>query len=497
MNMKDFEIQEDGPTCWIELREIPDRMRALRNLSPWGSPILFESAMSLPEVGRYSFLAADPIEVFQLERGETTDEAPLFFRERERLANLNRPTIPGLPTFQGGFAGLVCYETNRRLENIGGDSFRLFDFPDYKIGLYDSVVAWDHLKNRCWVIAQAIDNRNNHRDRLHQMVQRLFYDSNTDSDLPQDDKAKADAEFGLPQGFDRVPSIAGLFSNFSESQYLERVNQIIEYIYAGDIFQANFAQSLLAQPNTDSISLYERLRSCNPAPFSAYFDLGEQQVVSASPERLFSLRDGRVQTRPIKGTRRRTRFPEADLPTSLQLQTSEKDRAENIMIVDLLRNDLSKFCCDSSVEVKKLCGVESFRSVLHLVSVIEGSVQKSASPFDMLASLFPGGSITGAPKVRAMEIVSELETVARGPYCGCLGYIGLDGNADFNILIRTIAASSNYWNIPVGGGIVADSIAKREYEETWTKAAGMLNAIQLGQFSSEGASMNHTKAVRQ
>ncbi len=221
-----------------------------------------------------------------------------------------------------------------------------------------------------------------------------------------------------------------------------------------------------------------RLRRRNPATFAAYFDLGEFQIASASPERFLQVRDRRVEARPIKGTRRRSPWPEADLFAGDELLESQKDRAENVMIVDLLRNDLSRVCEPETVHVADLCRLETYEFVQHLVSVVRGNLGPEYGPLDLLAAAFPGGSITGAPKVRAMEIIAELEPTARGPYCGSLGYLGFDGTMDTSILIRTITAGRGWWQFPVGGGIVAQSDPQREYEETWHKAEGLLRALE-------------------
>jgi para-aminobenzoate synthetase component 1 len=221
------------------------------------------------------------------------------------------------------------------------------------------------------------------------------------------------------------------------------------------------------------------MRSVNPAPFSAYFDLGTTQIISASPERFLQVREGVAETRPIKGTRPRTRYPEVDINMAQQLRESEKDRSENVMIVDLMRNDLSRVCQPDSVQVSQCCELETYQSVLHLVSAVRGRLRPQCDLFDLLKATFPGGSITGAPKVRAMQIIQELEPTARGAYCGSLGYIGTDGSMDLNILIRTITAHGGWWQIPVGGGIVSQSDPEEEYRETWTKAASMLKAVGL------------------
>ena len=222
---------------------------------------------------------------------------------------------------------------------------------------------------------------------------------------------------------------------------------------------------------------YLRLRQCNPAPFAGYLDTGSVQIVSASPERFLQVQQGRVEARPIKGTRPRNPLAEADLFSGDELQQSEKDRSENVMIVDLLRNDLARVCTPESVRVTQLCEVERFAYVQHLVSAIEGSLASDHHPLDLIRATFPGGSITGAPKVRAMQIISELEPNARGAYCGSLGYIGYDGTMDLNILIRTITVAGGWWQMPVGGGIVAQSDPLSEYEETWHKAEGLLKAL--------------------
>jgi para-aminobenzoate synthetase component 1 len=268
-----------------------------------------------------------------------------------------------------------------------------------------------------------------------------------------------------------------LTSNFSRKDYLDSIQRCIDYICAGDAFQINLSQRLLQRATTNSVSLYLRLRERNAAPMAAYFDLGSAQVVSASPERFIRALGGIVETRPIKGTRTRTIRPEADLFAGDDLKQSEKDRAENVMIVDLMRNDLSRVCRPESVQVTQLCELESFAYVQHLVSTVIGRLRDDCTSLDLLRAVFPGGSVTGAPKIRAMEIIAELEPTVRGPYCGSIGYIGFDGAMDTSILIRTITAARGWWQLPVGGGIVAQSVPELEYEETWHKAEGLLRAV--------------------
>jgi para-aminobenzoate synthetase component 1 len=296
-------------------------------------------------------------------------------------------------------------------------------------------------------------------------------------------KATATTEDALP----RTPlaqlapqfdvAVDGVTSNMPPDAYCRMVQRAVEFIHAGDVFQVNLSQRLLAPARSSSVELYLRLREKNPAPYAGYFDLGDWQICSTSPECFLTLRNGEVETRPIKGTRGRSGMPEADLFVGDELQASEKDRAENVMIVDLLRNDLSRVCLADSVHVAQLCRVETYAFVKHLVSIVRGRLRPGACPFDLLRACFPGGSITGAPKIRAMEIIAELEPTCRGAYCGSLAYIGFDGQMDSSILIRTIIAGHGWWQLPVGGGIVAQSRPDDEYRETWHKARGLLDAL--------------------
>lgn len=430
-------------------------------------------------LGCYSYLMADPV----------TWLVPNSIEElRSSIQGYHSKTIDSAPPFQGGLAGLVSYEYNRELELIPGNRFRDFAVPQLAFGLYDVVLAIDHSRNEAWLISQGFAGQEspdspareiNVTERLERANQRAqqFMSILNSPPTPVD----ADAQNPIPISDlapqYSVPGPKGLTSNFSREQYLTAARQCIDYIYAGDVFQINLSQRLLTPSNCSSPALYRRLRQCNPATFSGYFDLGDSQIISASPERFISVHGSSIETRPIKGTRRRTRFPQIDLTVAQQLLSSEKDRAENIMIVDLMRNDLSQICTDDSVNVTQLCELETYESVFHLVSAVKGKLKPEVDVFAALDATFPGGSITGAPKIRAMEIIAELEPTSRGAYCGSLGYIGINGDADFNILIRTITASGGWWQVPVGGGLVAQSDPLREYEETWTKAAGMLAAI--------------------
>lgn len=462
-----------------ELWPAPEPEDLLLRLCHLPHCLFLDSALPDPQVGRYSFITADPFDYWQRHPDDTNSLGELSQRWRRFRA----PPIPGLPPFQGGAAGLFGYELGRQLEQLPPTAFDEFKTPALAIGLYDVVVAFDHFRNQAWLISQGLpqtEPQARHRRAQERLAQFRSYLSSPrpvarcDSlrhRLPEVSPAEL-----APQH--PIPGPRGLTSSFSESAYLAAVQRAIDYVGAGDVFQVNLSQRLLYPARDDSISLYQRLRRCNPAPFAGYFDLGDTQVLSASPERFLQAANGWVETRPIKGTRPRTSHAETDRIAAQELCQSEKDRAENVMIVDLLRNDLSRVCQPESVQVSQLCGLETYQYVQHLVSVVRGQLDSHSGPIDLIRAAFPGGSITGAPKVRAMEIIAELEPTARGPYCGSLGYLGFDGTLDLNILIRTITATRGWWQAPVGGGIVAQSDPRREYEETWYKAEGLLRAFE-------------------
>jgi len=460
----------------VELRPVPDVESALLRLSALPHSLLLDSAQRDPRLGRYSFLAADPFEYFEAP-SNGSDGLSLL---ESRLKPWPATSRPELPPFQGGAAGILSYDLAQSLERIPAPRIDEFSIPALAVGLYDTVLAIDHGQHRAWLVSQGFPETEP-APRIQRANQRIEQFQAWLSTCPVEPRSKkserpALSAKDLATQFP-VPGPSDLTSNFSADDYRAAVQRAIDYIYAGDVFQVNLAQRLLFPATGDPLSLYLRLRQCNPAPFAGWFDLGETQIISASPERFLSVHDRRVEARPIKGTRRRTTRAEADLFAGDDLLQSEKDRAENVMIVDLLRNDLSRVCEPDSVRVAQLCALETYQFVQHLVSSVEGTLAPGHTAIDLVRSAFPGGSITGAPKIRAMEIIAELEPTARGPYCGSLGYFGFDGSADLNILIRTITASRGWWQFPVGGGIVAQSSPQREYEETWHKAEGLLRAL--------------------
>ncbi len=450
------------------------------------------------ELDRYSFLMADPFEWVTVNRSSNRSTGQAMQRLREALNKWKCPTAPGLPPMQGGIAGMFAYELNAEFENVRAARHDSFPVPTMVLGIYDCVIAWDHVENSCHIISQGFPETEPNartaraRQRTRELISRLEVPQPPE---PLDRAVPVASALDSSSPQHEMSGPAGLTSNFCKDSYIAAVKKAIQYIYDGDVFQINLAQQLRLKSCCDSVELFDRLCQCNPAPFSGYFDFSidgfaRTQIVSASPERLVSVRDRIVETRPIKGTRPRTGQPIVDIHAREDLLSSGKDIAENTMIVDLMRNDLARVCDDDSVVVPQLCQLEEYASVLHLVSSVEGKLRPECDLADLITAIFPGGSITGAPKVRAMEIIAELEPDARGAYCGSMGYLGFDGTADLNILIRTVTAQNGWWQIPVGGGIVSRSSPEAEYQETWTKAAGMLRAASMNNVNNENTVRN-------
>lgn len=457
-------------------------------LAPWGAfcrlaglpHVLFLDSARRSSLGRYTYITADPFQWLICSARDVERQRPLAALQR-RLRELRAPKLPDLPPFQGGVAGLFGYELGHEIERLPWPAVDDFQAPALAVGVYDWVVAFDHQDDRGWLISTGLpaapgETRAQRALMRAEEVKRCLDRSNCDFAAWW----RGAGSSALRLGASSYPA-AGLpdvASNFARASYLGAVRRAIDYVHAGDCFQVNIAQRLVAPLRQAPFAIYERLRERNPAPFAAYFDLGDFVLASASPERFLRLRDGEVETRPIKGTSPRGFAPEEDFARVDVLRASAKDRAENVMIVDLLRNDLGRVCEYGSIRVADLCRVESFEYVHHLVSEVRGRLRPGLDAIDLLKATFPGGSVTGAPKIRAMEIISELEGVSRGPYCGSLGYISFDGSMDTNILIRTLVLGKGWTHFQVGGGIVADSDPEREYEETWHKAEGLLRALQ-------------------
>ncbi len=439
------------------------------------SAALFETVADLPWAvfldsgghhltqSRYDIIAAEPHTTL-VTRGKLTEirsdaielsrEDPLVLLRR--YLDCDPASACDLP-FQGGALGYFSYDLGRRFERLPVFAEDDEKMPVMAIGIYDWAVVVDHLDQRSWLVSQArcVDTHT----RWKELVARF-------STQPVE---RARVPFRIT---------APLASSLSRERYATAFKRVLDYIQAGDCYQINLAQRFAAPAAGDPWLAYQALRVINPAPYSAYINTPYGQVLSASPERFLKLDRRHVETKPIKGTRPRAGHPRVDAVLATELKASEKDRAENVMIVDLLRNDLSKNCEPGSVRVPKLFDVESFATVHHLVSTVTGTLREGRDALDLLRGCFPGGSITGAPKLRAMQIIEELEPHRRGVYCGAIGYIGCDGNMDLNIAIRTLVYAGGTIRFWAGGGIVADSKCDDEYQETFDKAASMLKLLQ-------------------
>jgi len=445
---------------------------------------------------RYSFLAADPALVVRCKAGRaeridqrTAWRTPVAHNAlaevRRLLAPFQSPSIPELPPFQGGSAGYIAYDWGAVLERLPAPRYDDLAIADAVLGIYDCIVAWDHDNHRAWIISTGLPDEGPARvqraqRRLAGMRRRLAQrTAATGAASPTERRALGEPRApSYPVADVGAASSIGLRSSFTHRGYLDAVTRVREYIVAGDIFQANLSQRLEAPLRESTWSLYQRLRTVNPAPFAAYLAFDELHLLSASPERFLRLDAARrVEARPIKGTRPRGIHPAHDAALGKALTDSTKDRAENLMIVDLLRNDLSRVCAPGSVRVPELFALEHYSTVHHLVSTVVGELDDGRDAVDLLTATFPGGSITGAPKVRAMEIIAELEPSRRGVYCGSIGYLGLSGVMDTSIVIRTYQAIGDAVYFSVGGGIVADSDPEQEYRETLDKARALIDAL--------------------
>ncbi|MGH8672398.1 MAG: aminodeoxychorismate synthase component I [Burkholderiales bacterium] len=422
--------------------------------------------------GRYDIIAAQPYatlvtrgamtEIQDAGAGEISPDDP-FDLIRQHLSPIARASSE-LP-FAGGAIGYLSYDLGRRLERLPVAAEDAEKIPEMVIGIYDWAVVVDHDTKRAWLAGQGRDPRTRHS--WSELVARF--------------SSPVQARFRQPF---RVTS--KVTSNMSREQYAAAFDRVKNYIQEGDCYQVNLAQRFSARAEGDAWLAYQNLRLLNPAPFSAYLNTPYCQILSSSPERFLSVKQRLVETKPIKGTRPRSNYPRLDSAFAEELCDSEKDHAENVMIVDLLRNDLGKTCELGSVAVPKLFDIESYATVHHLVTTVTGRLASQYDALHLLRGCFPGGSVTGAPKLRSMQIIEELEPHRRGVYCGSIGYIGFDGDMDTNIAIRTLVYSGAAIRCWAGGGIVADSRMSAEYQETFDKAAAMLRLLQQEQAADVG-----------
>jgi para-aminobenzoate synthetase component 1 len=485
--------------CLIEQFE---RSRApesvFERLSAQPGLMLLRSSSFGPPLARYSFIVARPFLMFQ-SAGSRCDltwpgGGDVQFGDPWRvleslMARYELTDEFDLPLPLGGCFGFWGYELKNflepRLPQVAADDLEL---PDCFLGFYDSLLAFDHQLGAIWIVATGL-KRDGSRDPAAAARQLAFWQEHLAQSSAESAPIEARCGDALPSGSVRgltetVPlahlesdAPVPIGSNLGRNEFIERVRRAQAYIGSGDIYQVNLSHRLSAGCPGTAWSLFRALSEVSPAPFAAYLDAGTFQLASSSPELFLRLSGSQIQTRPIKGTRPRAADPIVDSQLSYQLQTSGKELAELVMITDLLRNDLGKVCQFGSIRVPDLARLERFAHVQHLVSTVEGSLRGEVTHLSALAACFPGGSITGAPKVRAMEIIDELEPVRRGPYTGALGYLGFNRESQLSIVIRTMLIRAGQAHFPVGAGIVADSVPEAEYSETLVKARGFIEAL--------------------
>lgn len=432
------------------------------NLSCLDQPFWLDSALHDGKLGRYSFMGALPLAQLTChasgnrltigqERVSVSDDP---FEALEALTQRFQVHETSDFPFIGGAVGFLSYDLKGSIENLPALAVDDLNMPLMHFAVYDVILAFNHQTETLYLISHSF------RPEVETIIEQVKKAIYTHVDMP---------------GYTPKPTV--FTPDQSKSEYLKRIDSIKAYIKSGDIYQANFTQRLSCDFDGDPLGLYLTLRTQNPAPFASFLTCNGFKILSCSPERFINVRHGFIETRPIKGTVKRGVTEESDKINREWLASSQKDHSELLMIVDLERNDLSKVCQVGSVKVPELFAIEGYATVYHLVSTVVGKLEDTVTLGDILRATFPGGSITGAPKIRAMEVIDSLENHARGIYTGSIGYIGFDGAVDLNIVIRTLVNSNQKLYFGVGGGIVWDSIAESEYEESLTKGKALMTAV--------------------
>jgi anthranilate synthase component 1 len=444
---------------------------------------LLESGMGPESTTRYSMMGTSNKNIISIKNGKawktSNDSTELLsnnpieaFKEIDFQTPLD--SIEYIPHFWGGWVGFLGYEIVRLLENLPLNNNDKSEIPDMYFIQVDKLIVYDHIKETLKYIVsnQLSDSVQDNYSTSRNEVQRFFENIET--------VLKDIQENPVSNPLKNSPTdsqVTSLRPNISKNQYVKLVNKAKSYISEGDIYQANIAQKFEMEFIKDPFTLYTRLKNINPSPFSGFLELKDFSLISSSPERLIKLKNNILETRPIAGTRPRGKDIDDDNALSKELLLNEKEKAEHLMLVDLERSDMGRICEFGSVEVTDFMFLEKYSHVSHIVSNIKGILKPNISVLDIIKAVFPGGTITGCPKIRCMEIINELEVEKRGPYTGSFGYIGFDGQMDLNIIIRTIILKNEKAFFHVGAGIVADSIPEKEYEETLDKAGAMINAL--------------------
>ena len=433
-----------------------------------------DSALPVKGISRYSFLGFNPFLIMKTKRskiilmdkyGVIENEGNPFEHLRELLKRFSlKNTIDSIP-FQCGAVGYFGYDLRHFIEKLPARTIDDIGLPDMYMGFYDTIVSYDNLLGKCYVIGVDFGFDNTLQGKMEQVANVLC--------------SKSAASFESKKHESNQNITESLRFNFTKELYIDAIRRIKDYITAGDVYQVNLSQRIQTDIDTLPHELYLRLRSVNPAPFSCYLTFDDVAIISSSPERFLNTHARHAQTRPIKGTRPRGKDATTDENMKQALLSSPKDDAELTMIIDLERNDFGRVCDYGSVRVVERKVLETYPTVHHLVSTIEGYLHERYDLIDLLKATFPGGSITGAPKIRSMQIIDELEPIQRGVYTGAIGYIGFNGDTDLNIAIRTFVMKDKTVYFHVGSGIVADSNEEEEYEETLHKAKGLIDTLKM------------------
>ena len=450
------------PVCRDIRADLETPVSAYLKIARGNYSFLLESVEGGERLARYSFIGTEPL--FVLRTGNENPVDPLNLAEMN-LAQFRPVSIAGLPRFHGGMVGYLSYEVARHFERLPSPNKDPQELPESVLMLADTLLVFDHVTHKIKVVSHA--HLDGDADIAYREATRKIDDLVSRLEQPIHSESIKNAP----------PDKSEVSSNFSQAEFEAIVSQAKEYIYAGDIIQTVLSQRLARHTNANPFAIYRALRSINPSPYMYYLHLGNFYIAGASPELLVRVENGIVSTHPIAGTRRRGKNATEDIALEEELKKDEKERAEHIMLVDLGRNDIGRISEPGTVEVTQLMDVERYSHVMHLVSHIQGKQRAGLSQFDALRSCFPAGTVSGAPKIRAMEIITELEREKRGPYAGAVGYFDFSGNLDTAIAIRTIVIKNNIAYIQAGAGIVADSVPEHEYQESLNKAQALIAAI--------------------
>ena len=430
-----------------------------------GNSFLLESVEGGQRLARYSFIGTDPYRVIATKGKGNGDPLPLI---AEELNKYQIVPVSGLPRFSGGAVGYLSYETAARFERLPSPTADPLDLPEAFFIFVDTMRVYDHVTHKIKVLSHVHldgDIEKSYQravEKIDDLVERL------NQPLKQHRGKKGPSHNTNSQD---------LLSNFPEGRFEEAVLKIKRYITEGEAIQVVLSQRLVKPTDAHPFEIYRALRTINPSPYMFYLDFNDFQIIGASPEMLVRVENGAVMTRPLAGTRPRGKNPAEDARLEQELRTDEKERAEHIMLVDLARNDIGRVSEPGTVKVSDVMDIERYSHVMHLVTHVQGKLARNMNAYDALRACFPAGTVSGAPKIRAMEIIAELESEKRGPYAGAVGYFSFSGNMDTAIAIRTIVMTRSTAYVQVGCGVVYDSVPEREYEETMNKARAMLKAI--------------------